>query len=131
MPTRRQLAGAWKTNWPTVLGSNLLRLLPYENFDEWYVFTSPTRLCSRVAFSSTSGGSRLELQEEPLAELDPTWDRVGAKALADEQMLQQCQFWSQLELFGAESNIADGDNFIFATANTGLFARVEIAFRSV
>jgi len=107
-----------------------LRLLPYENFDEWYVFTSPTRLCSCDVFINF-GGFTLRTSEESLAELHPTWDRVGAKALADEQMLQQCQFWSQLELFGAESYIADGDNFIFATANTDLFARVEIAFRSV
>ena len=65
-----------------------------------------------------------------MAALHPTWDRVGAKVLADEQMRQQGQFWSQLELFGAESYIADGDNFIFATANTELFARVELEFRS-
>jgi len=64
-----------------------------------------------------------------MAELHPTWDRVGAQALADNQMRQQGRFWSQLELFGAESYIANGDNFIFATANTDLFTCVATAFR--
>ncbi|HLK68835.1 MAG TPA: hypothetical protein VKU19_35635 [Bryobacteraceae bacterium] len=107
-----------------------LRLLPHENFDEWYVFTSPARLCSCEVFTNF-GGFTLRNPEESLAALHPTWDRVGAKVLADEQMRQQERFWNQLELLGAESYIADGDNFIFATANAGLFARVAIAFRSV
>ncbi len=104
-------------------------LLPYENFDEWYVFTSPARLCSCDVFINL-GGFTLGNPGESLAALDPTWDRAGAKAFANEQMRQQGQFWSQLELFGAESYIADGDNFIFVTANADLFTRVEIAFRS-
>ena len=106
-----------------------LSLLPYEYFDEWYVFTSPARLRSCDVFIN-SGGFTLRNPEEFLAEMHPTWDRVGAKAIADEQMRQQEQFWSQLELFGAESYIAAGDHFIFATANTDLFTCVEIAFRS-
>jgi hypothetical protein len=106
-----------------------LSLLPHENFDEWYVFTSPARLCSCDVFINF-GGFTLRNPEESLAELHPTWDRVGAKARADERMRQQGQFWNQVELFGAESYIADGDNFIFATANTGLFTCVATAFRS-
>ena len=65
-----------------------------------------------------------------MAALGPTWDRVGAEVLADEQMRQQGQFWSQMERFGAESYIADGDNFIFATANSDLYGCMAAAFRS-
>ena len=130
-PNAEEKAAGWYSEnqlaYSPRLGS--LSQLPYENFDEWYVFTSPTRLCSCDVFINF-GGFTLRNPEESLAALHPTWDRVGAKALADEQMRQQAQFWSQLELFGAESYIADGDNFIFATANAELFARVEIAFRS-
>ena len=104
-------------------------MLPHENFDEWYVFTSPTRLRSCDVFINI-GGFTLRNPEESLAALDPTWDRVGAKVLAGEQIRELEKFWSQLELFGAESYIADGDNFIFATTNAVLYARVEIAFRS-
>ena len=107
-----------------------LTRLPYDNFDEWYVFTSPTSLPSCDVFINF-GGFTLKKPEECLADLHPTWDRVSAKALADDQMRLQEQFWNQLELFGAESYIADGDNFIFATANADLFAQVEMALRSV
>ena len=106
-----------------------LSLLPYEGYDEWYLFTSPAKLSSCDVFINF-GGFTLRSPEESLAELDPTWDCAGAKALADEQGLQQSRFWTQLESFGAESYIADGDNFVFATANADLFARVETAFRS-
>lgn len=106
-----------------------LSLLPHENFDEWYVFISPARLRSCDVFINF-GGFTLGNPDESLAEFHPTWDRVGGKALADEQMRQQGKFWSQLELFGAESYIADGDNFIFATANTALFTCAATAFRS-
>jgi len=46
------------------------------------------------------------------------------------ECVNKASLGNQLELFAAEPYIADGDNFVFATANTGLFARVEIALRS-
>jgi hypothetical protein len=130
-PNAEETAAGWCLDNQLAYSPRLesLSRLPYDNFDEWYVFTSPTRLSSCDVFINF-GRFTLRNPEESLAELDPTWDRVGAKALADEQMLQQGQFWSQVELLGPESYIADGDNFIFATTNTDLFARVEIAFRS-
>jgi len=103
--------------------------LPYDNYDEWYVFTSPTRLTSCDVFINF-GGFTLRNPEEPAVELHPTWDHVGARRLADEQQHLQERFWNQLESFGAESYIGDGDNFIFATANTDVFTRVAEAFRS-
>jgi hypothetical protein len=106
-----------------------LSLLPYEEYDEWYVFTSPTRLSSCNVFIKF-GGFTLANPEESIAELHPSWDQVAADALADEQMSQQAQFWSQLERFDAESYIADGDNFIFATANASFFSCVAAAFSS-
>jgi len=130
-PNAREKAAAWSSENQLAYSPRLesLSLLPHENFDEWYVFISPARLRSCDVFINF-GGFTLGNPDESLAEFHPTWDRVGGKALADEQMRQQGKFWSQLELFGAESYIADGDNFIFATANTALFTCAATAFRS-
>jgi hypothetical protein len=98
-----------------------LSLLPFEECDEWYVFTSPTSLSSCDVFSKF-GGFTLANPEESIAELHPSWDQVGADALAEEQMSQHAQLWSQLERFDAEPYIADGDNFIVATAKASLFS---------
>ncbi len=78
-----------------------LSLFPYQNFDEWYVFTSPARLSSCDVFINF-GRFTLRNPDESLAGLPPTWDHVGARALADEEIRQQDQFWSQLESFVAE-----------------------------
>jgi hypothetical protein len=131
-PNSEEAAAGWSFENQLAYSPQLesLTQLPYDNFDEWYVFTSPTSLPS-CDFFINFGGFTLKNPEECLADLHPTWDRVSAKALADDQMRLQGRFWSQLELFGAESYIADGDNFVFATANADLFAHVEMAFRSV
>ncbi len=100
-----------------------LKLLQYWGYDEWYVFTSPARLSSCEVFINF-GDFSLRNPEESMPELHPTWDRAGAEALARDQMRQQERFWSQLELFSAESYIGHGDNFIFATTNEVLFAHV-------
>ena len=103
--------------------------LPYDNYDEWYVFTSPTRLNSCDVFVNF-GGFTLRDPVELLAGLDPTWDRTSAKYFADGQEHKQARFWSQLESFDAESYISDGYNFIFATANADLFTGVATALQS-
>ena len=130
-PNAQETAAGWSSDGQLAYSPRLesLSLLPHENFDEWYIFTSPTRLRSCDVFINI-GGFTLRNPEESLAALDPTWDRVGAKVLAGEQIRELEKFWSQLELFGAESYIVDGDNFIFATTNAVLYARGEIAFRS-
>jgi hypothetical protein len=103
-PNAEETAAGWSSEGELAYSPRLepLSLLPYDNHDEWYVFTSPTRLRSCDVFIDR-GGFTLRNPEESLAAMDPTWDRVGAKALADEEIREQEKFWSQLELFGAES----------------------------
>lgn len=130
-PNAEETAAGWRLENQLAYSPRLESLSrpPLRSFDEWYVFASPARLCSCEVFINF-GGFTLQHPEECLAESHPTWDRAGAKALAAGQIRQQTQFWGHLELFGAESYIAAGDNFIFATANSELFVCVAAAFRS-
>jgi hypothetical protein len=97
--------------------------LPYDNFDEWYVFKSPVRLTDCEVFVN-AGGFTLE---RPVP-ADPTWDTITAKTDAERLTAMQARFWVQLERFGAESYISDGDSFLFATANHTFFNDVAFAF---
>jgi hypothetical protein len=63
-----------------------------------------------------------------LVHLDPTWDGVGARAEVERLIDTQSRFWRQLERFGAESYIAEGDFFLFASADRTLFEDLAVAF---
>ena len=64
-PNAEESAPGWRLENQLAYSPRLesLSLLPYENFDEWYVFTSPTRLCSCDVFINF-GGFTLRKPEE-------------------------------------------------------------------
>jgi hypothetical protein len=99
--------------------------LPYDNFDEWYVFESPVNLTDCEVFVNAGGFTF----EAPVP-ADPTWDVITASAAAKRLTAMQSRFWKQLERFGAESYIAHGDFFIFASADQKLFEDVTVAFNA-
>jgi hypothetical protein len=102
--------------------------LPYDNFDEWYVFTSPLRLTDCEVFVN-SGGFTLEIPASAPT-WDPTWDRAAARDAAERLTALQARFWNQLERLGAESYIAQGDCFVFVSANPDLFDSAVAVFES-
>jgi hypothetical protein len=80
--------------------------LPYDQYDEWYVFRSPARIGYPEVFVNY-GGFRLD---RPEAE-------VERRAMAE-------RFWRQLETLQPESYLAEGDFLIFVTRNPVLFGEV-------
>jgi len=98
--------------------------LPYDNFDEWYVFKDPVQLANCEVFV-TGGGFTFE--DPPPA--DPTWDISLAQENAERLTGVQTRFWDQLNSFNPESYIAEGGLFLFASANQELFTAVASAFK--
>jgi len=101
-----------------------VEMLPYDNFDEWYVFESPIQLTDCEIFVD-GGGFTLE---GPMP-ADPTWDVITVRADSERLTAMQSRFWKQFERFDAESYIAEGDFFLFASANQQVFESVAAAFK--
>ena len=102
-----------------------IETLPHDSFDEWYVFKSPVSLTGCEVFVNRGA---LTFDAPVLVHLDPTWDGIGARAEVERLIGTQSRFWRQLERFGAESYIAEGDFFLFASADRTLFEDLAVAF---
>ena len=77
--------------------------IPNDQYDEWYVFTSPTTFENYEAFINYGGFSL----QDYLAE-------------------HQERFWQQLEHLAPESFLAEGDNLICVTNNKSLFNEISL-----
>ncbi len=78
---------------------NDIKSIPYDQFDEWYVFDSPQNFDNYEVFVNYGGFS---LQDNAFAEF-------------------QERFWWQLEYLNSESFLAEGDNLICVTKDVNLF----------
>jgi hypothetical protein len=77
--------------------------LPYDQYDEWYIYPTPTRIGTPEVFINYAG---FRLQYE-------------AADIEMNRLLER--FWLQLKGLAPESYLAEGDNLIFATRNIGLY----------
>lgn len=90
--------------------------LPYDQYDEWYVFEQPTVLHSAEVFINYSG-----FRLQPVASASVPWEDATSP---DSMPRIQQRFWQQLQQIEPESYVAEGDNLIVATRNLGLFERM-------
>jgi len=100
----------WQAHQKTTLIPPLsnLDLLPYDQFDEWYIFSSATIINDCKVFVNY-GGFSLHNQ--------------------DYRTLQK-EFWPHLEQIAPESYLAEGDNLIWVTNNDELYEQVLQASKS-
>jgi len=97
--------------------------VPYDEYDEWYIFTRTPPLEDFKVFVNYCGFS-LRDPEYLLDGVDPTWDITGIKYDIENMRSWQELFWLQLELKGAETYIASGDRLILATHRPELYERI-------
>jgi len=112
-PTPDEQSRGWNTQDEVLYVPSLssVDLLPYDNYDEWYLFETPCRLPNFEVFI-TYGGFNLAPEPEVADYLNPILER----------------FWAQLSRIRPESYVADGDFFVFATCNKKHFTTVKAAF---
>lgn len=106
--------------------------LPHDQYDEWYVFASPTTpeipeaFIDYPAFTLEPMSVQLELDgAQTAAGSQADGNVIKQEAYKRQQWIDM--FWEQMELVRPESYIGDGDNFAFATIDRQLFEKVRNA----
>jgi hypothetical protein len=90
------------------------RDLPYEQYDEWYIFDNLKEfepIDTFVNYGSFFLGDPIY----KLQEADPTWDKVGIQRQIDSQREMQEKFWDYIRRIEPRSFVMDGDRFIFGS----------------
>ncbi len=103
--------------------------LPWDQDDEWFVFSSQTEPKMPKDFESfVNGGFTLrnssEIEAAAIASTGAQADLVGARYFAREQADLQMHFWYQIDQIRPESYIGRGYHFIFATRDKVLYDSV-------
>ncbi|MEP6663418.1 MAG: hypothetical protein ABJC04_07105 [Verrucomicrobiota bacterium] len=129
--TQDELNRGWSENdcvaWsPKILTTDIL---PHDGWDEWYIFPSQSLFKPKELFVNL-GSIGLRDPAYLLENIEPTWDRAGVIMEIERRRHVQKRFWSQLFSIRPETYLADGDELIFATSNSELFARVTECLKS-
>jgi hypothetical protein len=125
-PTKEERKAGWTGHEGVGYSPPLTNLanLPWEQDDEWYLFSQPTTIGPLERFVDW-GGFSLRDPQHLLDEADPTWDLIGIQETADLTRQVQERFWRQIEQIAPESYIANTYRSIFVSADPQAFATVE------
>ena len=88
--------------------------LPYDQYDEWYIFDELKEFKPIDAFVNY-GSFFLRDPDYQLKEMDPTWDKVAIQHQINYQKEMQEKFWEYIHRIQPRSFIMDGDRFIFGS----------------
>ncbi|WP_263342409.1 hypothetical protein [Acidicapsa dinghuensis] len=129
-PNEKEIARGWKKcgNLFIVPSVEDVSDLPFEQYDEWYIFPEYTRPEIDTVFVNCglfSIKSPQALIEEEVAAMGQYVDLVGAKYRANILYEMQLCFWDQLRRVQPESFIASGDRFIFVTCKPQQFEAIK------
>lgn len=98
--------------------------LPYDQYDEWYIFDNQKEFKPVDAFVNY-GSFFLRNPIYQLHEADPTWDKVGIQHQIDYQREIQEKFWEHIRRIEPRSFVMDGDRFIFGSRVSGDIKLIE------
>ena len=104
--------------------------IPYNEYDEWYVFSKAPRLEEFKVFVNYSLFS-LRDPEYLITEAPMTRDLADRRDQAERIKALQELFWLQLELKDAETYFSAGDRFTLATQRQDLYKKVIESFDGV
>jgi hypothetical protein len=104
--------------------------IPYNEYDEWFVFSKAPRLEEFKVFVNYYLFS-LRIAEYLITEAPMTWVLEDRTDQAERIKALQELFWLQLELKEAETYFSAGDRFILATRRQDLYKKVIESYDSV
>ena len=112
-PSQDELLAGWSSDGRIMYSPQITQSVsfPHEQYDEWLVFPHETRHLPELEVFINWGGFTL-------AEEDPDHHREYREHL-----------WAQLAQVSAESYLAEGDYFLFASTNRAVFDCVEQAVK--
>jgi hypothetical protein len=123
--TEEEIAKGWQQQGDLVIVPcvDSISDLPYDNYDEWYVFSEETNPEIPDVFVNEclTLRSQESLVAEAVAAMGPQTDIVGVKYFASVSEERQLQFWDQLDRISPESYIGAGDQLVFVSRNAHLF----------
>lgn len=120
LPSDEEKARGWFCQGKVLWTSRIedAQWLPWDQYDEWYVFDHHIQLSSIEPFVNY-GGFSLE-DPRPLFEANPTWDRSSCEF----ELALKEKFWAQLTAVLPITYIAEGDCFNLATKDAALFNKI-------
>lgn len=134
MASPEELAKGWRQIGDLVIAPRIEHVeeLPYDQHDEWSVFTSYTQPAITETFVN-DGLFQLadpsSLLEDAVAATPIDADIVGAKYRVERLSERQQLFWEQIMRTEPESWVGNGDRLMFVTRNAELFTSVLLALR--
>ena len=121
--SKKEIASGWIQLGELAISPRIadVAILPYEQYDEWFVLEQPREFAVPARFASYG---QFTLRDPSfLAEgADPTWDRKAIEADQERLAALQDAFWRCLEGSGATSYFGDGDRFVAVTSDGALAA---------
>jgi len=100
-------------------------LIPYEDYDEWYIFDNEINLGEVTNF--VNYGAFVLDNYETIAERlkeNPTWDRKLVQKEIEGKKTLQDKFWRQIEKYNPVSFVAEGYIFNLATRDLPTFEKI-------
>lgn len=98
-----------------MLTESLIKHLPCEQYDQWYLFSNQNEIVQTSDFANHSGFS---LANQPI-------DQEGKESgFTGKDWVRK--FWEELELINPQSFILDGDNFIFVSKSEKEIEQIEL-----
>lgn len=88
--------------------------IPCDQFDEWYVFSRPTRLANVEVFVNYAGFSPVD-PAELFKDERQTICGMTAGAFLSARLAERQRFWCQLEQIAPEAYLADGALLVLVT----------------
>lgn len=88
--------------------------LPYDNYDEWYVFEELKEFLPDDLFVNYLSFS-LRDPSYKLTEANPTWDKIALKYQIERQIELLDKFWNYIIRIEPRLFVLDGDNLIFGS----------------
>lgn len=124
-PNSDELALGWYGKDKILYTSKIsdISALPYEQYDEWYVFNKPTEI--KIDEIIVNAHPTLRNPSFRLKEIEPTWDSSMIEAGIEYELSIQSKLWNRVDKLQPEMVLIDSNVFLFITKNHVLFEEIK------
>jgi hypothetical protein len=122
--TKEELAEGWQQLGDLVIVPRVdaVNDLPFDNYDEWYIF--PTYTIPEITQVFVNAPMTLRIPELLLHDYHAHGDAVGARRYAEQEAATQLMLWHEIKRINPESYLGFGDQLIFVSQNPDSFSTV-------
>lgn len=127
--TTQQVSNGWTQAGKLTMSPRITdaKEIPFEWFDEWYIFDKPT-VPTDVEVFVNYGTFSLGDPRPAVSTMYIGTDTERVAQLVEGALELQQKFWMQIERIKPKSYMANGNSFTFVTQDSGLFNKLVRAF---